>query len=178
MLSPLDLDRTYGRALDAVGRVLGVGTWPDVPVRWNRRLRRAGRAVIEGQGRGFCRATIEISPAYFEVYPEDLYGILVHEAVHVGLALCGLPFGHGREFRDACVAAGGQLHGRGLPGRVYRYRCPVCGSVLLRHRRLARDRWCAECAETARGRRGLDPYAAERALVLVGTAFKGPEPRP
>jgi len=178
VLAPLDLDLAYQRALDSVGRVLHIPVWPEVPLRWNRRLRRAGRAVIEGHGNQFRRATIEISPAYFEVYPDDLFGILVHESVHVGLALKGLPFGHGPEFQQACKAAGGQLHGRALPGRVYRYRCPVCESVLERHRRLARDRWCADCAEVAKGRRGLDPFSPDRALILVGCAFKGPEPRP
>ncbi len=178
MLAPRDLDLAYRQALDAVGRALRIPAWPEVPVRWNRRLRRAGRAIIEGHGNAFRRASIEISPAYFEVYPEDLYGILVHEAVHVGLALRGLPFGHGPDFRNACGTAGGQLHGRALPGRVYRYRCPVCESILERYRRLARDRWCAVCAEAAGGREGVDPYSPVRALVLVGTAFKGPEPRP
>lgn len=178
MLAPRDLDLAYRRALDAVGRALQIHVWPPVPLRWNRRLRRAGRAVIEGHGRRFRCATIEISPAYFEVYPQDLFGILVHEAVHVGLALKGLPFGHGPEFRRACESAGGHLHGLALPGRVYRYRCPVCGCVLERQRRVARDRWCADCAEAARGRRGVDPYSPERALILVGCVFKGPESRP
>ena len=42
-----------------------------------------------GAGRPGTRARIELSPTYFEVYPEDLLGILVHESVHVGLALQG-----------------------------------------------------------------------------------------
>ena len=172
MLSPVDLERARRRALDAVARVLRLRDWPEVEVRWNRRLRRAGRAVITGTGKDFRSATIEVSPAYFEVYPDDLYGILVHEAVHVGLAIQGRPFGHGPEFRRACLAAGGLEHGRSLPGRVFRYRCPVCGSVLERRRRLAQDRWCASCVEAAQG---ADPYTSERALVLVGIAYSGPE---
>ena len=156
---------------------LGLEAWPPVPVAWNRRLRRAGRALVEGTGRTFRRATIELSPAYFEVYPEDLYGIVVHEAVHVGLAVQGRPFGHGPEFRAACLAAGGQLHGRALPGRVFHYRCPICGAMLARRRRSARDRWCAGCAEAAAAAGG-DPFARERCLVLVGSAYAGPEPRP
>lgn len=175
VLAPRDLDSAYTRALDGVGRAIRLPTWPVVPLRWNRRLRRAGRAVIEGSGRSFRRAWIEISPAYFEVYPEDLDGILVHEAVHVGLAIQGRPFGHGPDFKEACLAAGGLLHGRALPGRIYRYRCPLCGEILERRRRLARDRWCAECAEAARAG-GRDPYAPGRSLVLVGTAYGGPEP--
>ena len=158
-----------------MGRVLRLERWPDLPVVWNRRLRRAGRAVIEGEGRTFSSAAIELSPAYFEVYPHDLYGILVHEVVHVGLAIQGRPFGHGPEFRRACRDAGGLQHGRALPGRVFQYRCPVCGSILERRRRLARDRWCASCVERAAGVRGIDPYAADRCLVLIGTAFSGPE---
>lgn len=176
MPSPLNLERVCRRAFDAACTAIGLDDGPDVPVRWNRRLRRAGRAVIEGSGRSFRRAAIEISPAYFEVYPEDLYGILVHEALHVGLAVQGRPFGHGHEFKAACGTAGGLLHGRALPGRVYRYRCPVCGSILERRRRLARDRWCADCAEAANARPGVDAYASDRALVLVGTAFEGREP--
>ncbi|MHC5009320.1 MAG: SprT-like domain-containing protein [Planctomycetota bacterium] len=176
MLSPLDLESTHRRALDAVASVLGLDGWPEVPVRWNRRLRRAGRAVIQGSGRRFTSAHIELSPAYFEVYPGDLFGILVHEAVHVGLAIQGRPFGHGRDFRDACRAAGGLLHGRSLPGRVLRYRCPVCGTVLERRRLLSQDRWCAACVDTASRTEAEDPYAPERALVLVGLGFSGPEP--
>jgi predicted SprT family Zn-dependent metalloprotease len=173
VLSPHDLERDRLRALDAVGRALHLDAWPEIPVIWNRRLRRAGRALIEGSGAGFKQASIEISPAYFEVYPEDLFGILVHEAVHVGLAIQGRPFGHGEAFKAACSAAGGHLHGRALPGRVYLYRCPVCGAVLERRRRLTTDRWCADCAASA----ATDAYAPERALVLVGTAFGGPESR-
>jgi predicted SprT family Zn-dependent metalloprotease len=177
-MSPRILELDRRRAFAIVARVLGMAGWPEtVEVRWNRRLRRAGRAVIDGTGSTFERAVIELSPAYFENYPEDLYGILVHEAVHVGLAIQGRPFGHGPEFKQACVAGGGLLHGRALPGLVYRYRCPVCASVLERRRRLARDRWCASCVEAAAARDG-DPeavYAPDRALVLVETSFAGRE---
>ena len=145
-----------------------------VPVRWNRRLRRAGRAVIEVPSGRFRTAVIELSPAYFEVYPEDLYGILVHEAVHVALAYVGRPFGHGPEFKQVTQAAGGLLHGRWLPGRVLRYRCPICQDHLERRRRVTGDRWCARCAEAAR-EAGEDPFAPGRALVLVGTGWQGPE---
>ena len=178
MVSPAILHRAKATAFEQVGRVIGLDAWPPVPLVWNRRLRRAGRAIVEGSGRSFRRATIELSPAYFEVYPEDLQGILVHEVVHVGLAVQGRPFGHGPLFREACLEAGGQLHGRALPGRVFRYRCPVCGAVLTRRRRSARDRWCAPCAEDAERRVGVDPFAPDRCLVLVGTAYAGPEPRP
>jgi predicted SprT family Zn-dependent metalloprotease len=175
VLPPQDLGSEFRRALAAVGRALCIDAWPPVPVSWNRRLRRAGRAVIHRSGGGFLRASIELSPAYFEVYPDDLYGILVHEAVHVGLAVQGRPFGHGPDFRRACVAGGGRLHGRALPGRVFRYRCPVCQRILERRRRLARDRWCARCASPERVAGSIDPFSAERALVLVGLAFAGPE---
>lgn len=177
MISPAALERERLRALAAVACVLPVDPWPPVPVLWNRRLRRAGHAVIEGRGRSFLRARIEISPAYFEVYPEDLLGILVHEAVHVGLAVCGLPFGHGPAFRAACAAAGGLLHGRAMPGRVFHYRCPACGGLIVRRRRIAKDRWCAPCVDRRRVR-GEDPFAPRHALVLVGTAFSGPQARP
>jgi len=172
--SPADLDRARREALAAVGRALGVEVWPEVPVAWNRRLRRAGQAVVEGSGRRFRRAAIELSPAYFEVYPEDLRGIVVHEMVHVGLALLGLPLGHGPAFRRACRAAGGLLHGRSLPGRVFRYRCPVCGATVERRRRVARDRWCAACVARAT-REGGDPFTPDRVLVLVATGYVGPE---
>jgi len=174
VLSPAALDAEYQKALAAVGRVLFLAHWPAIPLRWNRRLRRAGRAVIDNHGSRFRAAVIEISPVYFEVYPEDLAGILVHEAVHVGLAVQGRPFGHGPEFRRACAAAGGLLHSRWLPGRVFRYRCPVCSSVLERRRRAADNRWCAACVETAEAA-GKDGYAAGRALQLVATVFQGPE---
>jgi predicted SprT family Zn-dependent metalloprotease len=174
VLSPSALDVEARAALAAVGRALGIAAWPDVPVSWNRRLRRAGRAVIDHRGKRFRSAEIELSPTYFQVYPEDLAGILVHEAVHVGLALLGRPFGHGAAFRRACAEAGGLLHSRWLPGRVYRYCCPVCRRFHERRRRVADNRWCAGCvaaAETA----GLDAYTAARALRLVETAFSGPE---
>ena len=174
MLSPAALEAEYRKALDAVGRVLFIERWPDVPLRWNRRLRRAGRAVIDHRGKRFKSAVIEISPVYFEVYPHDLPGILVHEAVHVGLAVQGRPFGHGPEFRRACEAADGLLHSRWLPGRVFRYRCPVCGVVLERRRRAADSRWCADCVAVAEAA-GDDGYASNRALQLVETVFQGPE---
>jgi predicted SprT family Zn-dependent metalloprotease len=177
VLTPSALETESRRALEAVGRVLFIPTWPAVPVRWNRRLRRAGRAVIDQRPGGRRNAVIELSPAYFEVYPEDLRGILVHEAVHVGLALLGRPFGHGPEFRRACRQAGGLLNGRWLPGRIYRYRCPLCAALLERRRPATQGRWCAPCAEEAEAR-GLDPFQAARALVLVETSFAGPEPRP
>ena len=178
MLAPQDLHDQLTRALEAVGDAIGLADWPVIRLSWNRRLRRAGRAVIVGSGRSFSRAHIEISPAYFEVYPEDLFGILVHEAVHVGLAIQGRSFDHGPQFKAACVKAGGLLHGRGLPGPVYRYRCPVCREILERRRRISRDRWCAECAARARETSDVDPFASDRALVLVETAFSGPEPPP
>jgi predicted SprT family Zn-dependent metalloprotease len=171
--SPRDLESARLEALERVGRVLGLTAWPAVSVRWNRRLRRAGRALIDGAGRHFERAVIELSPTYFEIYPGDLYGILAHETIHVGLAIQGRPFGHGPEFKAACAASGGLLHGRALPGRVYHYRCPVCSDVLERRRLLARDRWCAACVQAALGRVGVDAYAPTRALVLVGTSFSG-----
>jgi predicted SprT family Zn-dependent metalloprotease len=174
MWSSSSLEQARDRALEAVGAVAGLASWPRVPIAWNRRLRRAGRAVIEGP-RGRVRSTrIELSPAYFEVYPQDLHGILVHEAVHVGLALLGRPFGHGPDFRRLCRAAGGLLHGRPLPGRVLRYRCPVCAMVLERRRHAASGRWCARCVESAQAL-GQDAFRPERALVLVGVAFLGVE---
>lgn len=174
MLSPTALDTELRAALDAVGRALGIARWPAVPVAWNRRLRRAGRAVIASRGSRFRSAVIELSPVYFEVYPDDLAGILVHEAVHVGLAVLGRPFGHGPEFRRACTAAGGLLHSRWLPGRVYRYRCPVCRQIHERRRRVSDSRWCASCVAAAEAV-GADPYSAARALQLVETTFCGPE---
>ena len=80
MLSPAILDKESRRAFRAVKAVLGLDRWPEIPIRWNRRLRRAGRAIIEMPAAGFQSAAIELSPAYFAVYPGDLYGILVHEA--------------------------------------------------------------------------------------------------
>ena len=180
MWSPTVLELARQQALGVVGSVLGLAEWPAVPLRWNRRLRRAGRAVIEGPRGRVRSARIEISPAYFEVYPVDLHGILVHEAVHVGLALVGLPFGHGPDFRRICRAAGGLLHGRALPGKVLRYRCPVCAAVLERRRPTAGSRWCARCSDAAL-RRDEDPFLPDRALVLVGVGFQGPlgpEPAP
>jgi len=179
MWSSFALEQARDRALAAVGSALALESWPNVPVRWNRRLRRAGRAVIDGHAKlgsqhGRVRAAhIELSPAYFEVYPHDLHGILVHEGVHVGLALVGLPFGHGPDFRRVCAAAGGLQHGRPLPGRVLRYRCPVCATVLERRRPAASGRWCAPCVDLAVQAR-LDPFRPERALVLVGVHFQGP----
>lgn len=175
MLAPKDLADRSRDAFHAVGRVLGIDPWPAVPVVWNRRLRRGGRAVIEGAGSAFRRARIELSPAYFEVYPQDLYGILVHEAVHVGLAIVGRDFGHTPEFRRVCGAAGGLQHGRALPGRVFRYRCPVCAATVERRRRLTTDRWCAACTAAALEDPTVDPYGAERCLVLIGTGFSGTE---
>jgi len=160
--------------MDAVGRALFLTEWPAVPVRWNKRLRRAGRAVIDSRHGRFLKARIELSPTYFEVYPEDLRGILVHEAVHVGLAVQGRPFGHGPEFRRACAAAGGLQHSRWLPGRVFQYRCPVCGLLLERRRRASDSRWCADCVARAEAA-GLEAYTAARALKLVSTAYCGPE---
>ena len=174
MLPPMALSNECLRALQAVGRTLYLPAWPDIPVRWNRRLRRAGRAVIDSRRGRFHKAVIELSPVYFEVYPADLHGILVHEAVHVGLALQGRPFGHGPEFRRACTLAGGLLHSRWLPGRVFRYRCPVCATVLERRRRVSESRWCADCVEAAEAD-GLEPWTPERAMRLVETAFCGPE---
>ena len=174
VITPPALDRERREALEAVGKLLGIGLWPDIPVRWNRRLRRAGRALIDTHGDAFEGAIIELSPAYFEVYPRDLRGILVHEAVHIGLALLGKPCGHGPRFREVCLGAGGLLHSRWLPGRVYRYRCPICEDVLERRRRMADAKWCAACADAAEAR-GEDPYEAGRAMQLVGTSFVGPE---
>jgi predicted SprT family Zn-dependent metalloprotease len=157
-----------------VGRALFIVEWPAIPVRWNKRLRRAGRAVIDTRRGRFVAARIELSPTYFEVYPADLGGILVHEAVHVGLAIQGRPFGHGSEFRRACDAAGGLLHSRWLPGRVFRYQCPICEMVLERRRRASDSRWCAECVGGAE-EAGLEPYAAQRAMRLIETVYCGPE---
>ncbi|MCC7138993.1 MAG: SprT-like domain-containing protein [Planctomycetes bacterium] len=173
MLPHIALDAERDRAFEAVGRALALAGWPPVPVRWNRRLRRAGRAVIHRHGSAL-RATIELSPAYFEVYPYDLAGILVHEAVHVGLAVAGRPFGHGPVFRRVCLAAGGRLHSRPMPGRVWRYRCPVCEATLERRRRPSGDRWCAACASEA-SRGGRPPFTRDRALVLVGLRFSAAE---
>jgi hypothetical protein len=159
------------RAFAAVGEVLRIDRWPPVPLLWNRRMKRAGRAVVEGPRGASMRARIELSPAYFEVYPDDLYGILVHEATHVGLAFLGMHFGHGPAFRAVCTAAGGNLHGRSMPGRVFRYRCPVCSATLERRRRPGGDRWCARCAETA----GPRHFTAARALVLVGIGYRAAE---
>jgi hypothetical protein len=172
VLSPAALDVERAHAFQAVGVALSIDAWPSIPVRWNRRLRRAGRAVIERRGgrTGAFRATIELSPAYFEVYPDDLAGILIHESVHVGLALLGRPFGHGPAFRRACLAAGGRLHSRPMPGRVWRYRCPVCSRTLERRRRPSGDRWCAPCVTVA-DREGQPTFTKERALVLVGIRF-------
>jgi len=175
VISPTALDSEYRKALGAVGRALFIPAWPDVPLRWNRRLRRAGRAVIDSRGTRFRSAVIEISSVYFEVYPADLPGILVHEAVHVGLAVQGRPFGHGTAFREACLAAGGLLHSRWLPGRVFRYRCPVCHGILERRRRAADSRWCGTCVQAAEAA-GQEAYTRDRALQLVETAFQGPEP--
>lgn len=174
MLAPQALAQETDRALASVGRVLFLPQWPDVPVRWNRRLRRAGRAVIDMRGPRFLSAVIELSPTYFEVYPQDLAGILIHEAVHVGLAIQGRPFGHGPEFHRACGEAGGLLHSRWLPGRVFRYACPICETVLERRRRTSDSRWCADCVGRAEAD-GTDAYTASRALKLIGTVFKGPE---
>jgi len=172
VLAPSALDVERARAFTAVGVALQIAAWPDVPVVWNRRLRRAGRAVIDrrGGGGGTLRAVIELSPAYFEVYPDDLPGILVHESVHVGLAVLGRPFGHGPAFRRACLDAGGRLHSRPMPGRVWRYRCPVCSRTLERRRRPSGDRWCAPCVSDA-DREGRPRFSRERALVLVGIRF-------
>jgi predicted SprT family Zn-dependent metalloprotease len=174
VLTPSALEQERLRALHSAGRVLGLPDWPPVPVSWNRRLRRAGRAVIDHRLGRFRSAAIELSPAYFEVYPEDLPGILVHEAVHVGLAVQGRPFGHGPQFRSACLAAGGLLHGRWLPGRVFRYRCPLCGIEIERRRRAAESLWCAACVSRA-PQRGIDAWRSEHVLRLVATAFCGPE---
>lgn len=173
MISPVGLEGERDLAFAAVGKAVALAAWPDVPVRWNRRLRRAGRAVIERRS-GRIRATIELSPAYFEVYPDDLRGILVHEAVHVALAVLGRGFGHGPGFRRACLAAGGRLHSRPMPGRVWRYRCPVCEATLERRRRPSGDRWCAPCV-TAATRAGAEAFTGPRALVLVGVRFLGAE---
>ncbi len=154
--------------------MLGLPAWPDVPVSWNRRLRRAGRALIHSRGGRFDAAQIELSPIYFEVYADDLGGILIHEAVHVGLAILGRCSGHGPEFRATCVAAGGRLYSRWLPGKAYCYRCPVCSEEHRRRRRAAGSRWCAACTERAVAE-GRDPFVPERALRLVGTAWIGPE---
>lgn len=177
MIAPSALLQERDRAFRAVVAALGDIVWPDVAVCWNRRLRRAGRAVIERRRGRVADATIELSPSYFEVYPEDLHGILVHEGVHVGLALLGLPFGHSPMFRAACERAGGRQHSRDMPGRVYRYRCPVCEAMLDRRRRPGGDRWCARCASDA-AREGTPPFVASRALLLVGLAFQGAERRP
>ena len=74
VISSTALEIERDRALAAVGSVLSIDGWPRVPVRWNRRLRRAGRAVIERRG-PLTTAAIELSPAYFEVYPDDLGGM-------------------------------------------------------------------------------------------------------
>ena len=174
MLAPAALETECRSALEAVGQALFLTQWPEIPVRWNKRLRRAGRAVIDSRNGRFLTATIELSPTYFEVYPADLRGILIHEAVHVGLAIQGRPFGHGPEFRRACGTAGGLLHSRWLPGRVFRYRCPVCETILERRRRAADSRWCADCVTHAE-RAGQEAFTAARALKLVETAYCGPE---
>ena len=177
VISPLALASERDLAFTTVGRTLGLMAWPTVPVRWNRRLRRAGRAVITRRS-GVITAVIELSPAYFEVYPLDLSGILVHEAVHVGLALLGRPFGHGPHFRHACTRSGGRLHSRAMPGRVWCYRCPVCAFVVERRRRPSGDRWCATCAAVA-DRTGAEPFVPDRALVLIGIRFcRAEDPRP
>jgi predicted SprT family Zn-dependent metalloprotease len=170
--SPAYLEQAREAALAAVGRVLGLERWPPVPLRWNRRLRRAGRAVIDRSRGVFRSARIELSPAYFEVYPDDLEGILLHEATHVGLAVAGLPFGHGPDFRRVCRAAGGLLHGRPMPGRVLRYRCPICAALLERRRPVAKNRWCARCVDAAVAAR-QNPWHPDRALVLVSVGFQG-----
>jgi predicted SprT family Zn-dependent metalloprotease len=173
MISPPALAQEGARAMEAVRQVIPAVAWPEVPIGWNRRMRRAGRAVLRSCGRRLVDARIELSPAYFEVYPQDLHGILVHEAVHVALAALGLRYGHGPLFRRFCSGAGGLLHARPMPGRVFRYRCPVCDDVVERRRRIASDRWCARCAEAAQ-RCGNDPFEPGRALILVATAFSGP----
>jgi predicted SprT family Zn-dependent metalloprotease len=177
LIPPETLERERRGAFAAVRDALGLGGWPEVPVRWNRRLRRAGRALVQGRRGGRLSLAVELSPAYFEVYPEDLRGILIHESVHLGLALLGRDLGHGPEFRRVCLAAGGLLHGRAMPGRVFRYRCPVCRQILDRRRPLAGNRWCAECVEAADPAAG-DPFGGERALVLVATGYSGPDPAP
>ncbi len=174
MLSADAIEAVRASAFEAVGRVVGPVAWPQVPVLWNRRMRRAGRATLEGRPGRVVGATIELSPVYFSVYPEDLPGILVHEAVHVALGVLGLPTGHGSPFRRACLGANGLLHSRHMPGRILRYRCPVCGDVLERRRRPSGDRWCAPCAAAAT-REGLPWSVPERALVLVGIDWRGPE---
>ena len=175
MLAPALLQRASQEAFDIVAKTLSLESWPAVPIRWNRRLTRAGRALIDMPRGRFERASIELSPRYFEVYPDDLFGILVHEAVHVGLAIQGRPFGHGPDFREACARAGGLQHSRWLPGRVYRYRCPICNDQVERRRPAASSRWCADCAAEAETG-GIDPFAPERALILVKTVFQGREP--
>jgi predicted SprT family Zn-dependent metalloprotease len=174
VLAPTALETECRAALAAVGRALFILDWPEIPVSWNKRLRRAGRAVIDTRSGRFLAAKIELSPAYFEVYPDDLPGILVHEAVHVGLALQGRPFGHGPAFRRACDSAGGLLHSRWLPGRVFRYHCPICETILERRRRASDSRWCADCV-TAAERTGEEAFTTARAMRLVGTAYCGPE---
>lgn len=174
MIAPVALETELQAAVEAVRRALFIVEWPRTPVSWNRRLRRAGRAVIDTRHGRFVAARIELSPTYFEVYPADLAGILVHEAVHIGLAIQGRPFGHGPEFRRACDSAGGLLHSRWLPGRVFRYQCPICSVFVERRRRAADSRWCADCVLAAEAT-GADAYTAARAMRLVGTAYCGPE---
>ncbi len=174
MQSPAVLERESRRAFDAVKDALALRRWPEIAIRWNRRLRRAGRATIEMPAERFQSAVIELSPAYFAVYPEDLYGILVHEAVHVGLAIQDRPFGHGADFQTACRAAGGLPYSRWLPGRIYVYRCPVCSTEVERRRPIAESRWCATCVDAAE-ERAQPAFVSDRSLVLVRTEFRGPE---
>lgn len=126
------------------------------------------------RGNRFEAAAIELSPTYFEVYPDDLPGILVHEASHVALAMLARPSGHGPVFRELCRQSGGLLHSRWLPGRVFTYRCPTCSRLLRRRRRLADARWCPPCVRLAIAY-GEDPYARGRAFQLLGVGWAGPE---
>lgn len=171
--NPEELQRRC-TALFELWRVLDT----DVEVTWNTRLSTtAGRAFVQ-------RGCIELNPRLLVRVPDEIDGVLIHEAAHVAaFRLFGnnIP-AHGRHWRSLMRAAGQEprvthrlpvdgLRRRARPRSRFLYLrlCDACGDlVVLEQVRYGRCRGCSsrddyfvvKAKATAAGRRVLQKMTA------------------
>jgi predicted SprT family Zn-dependent metalloprotease len=141
-LDPLDLPELAG----------------SVRVVWNSRLRTSAGRAWPG------RALIELNPAIRPYGDDEIRRTLLHELAHL---IAHVRSGrrriapHGAEWRQACRDLGipGESARHRLPltprrqQRRHSYRCPACGQIIRRARRLRTPAACLPCCRThAQGR--------------------------